>query len=90
MLSFEQLLRKIRVATKPGAQPGGRALHLPLGALMATLGALEGPLLPVLPMTAGQLYAFAHDSTAAPNPLLARHLAAMKGVDAMLAELARA
>ena len=84
-LSFEELLARIRGQLKPGS--GQRALHLPLGPLMGVLGALEGPLFPVLPMTAGQLYAFKYDSTAAPNALLDRHRGAMRDVDSMLAEL---
>ena len=64
-----------------------RFARIPLGASMAMLSALEKPLLPLLPVTAGQLHAFRYDSTAKPNRLLERHAKAMKGVDAMLDEL---
>ena len=89
-LGFEELLQRIRAATSGAA--GGRAapgktVHLPLKALMGTLGALEGPLLPVLPMTAGQLYAFAYDSAAEPHALLERHRQGMRDVAGMLEEL---
>jgi NADH dehydrogenase len=85
VLTMEELLIRIRAVVRPGAAP--RAVHLPLRPLMAVLRALEGPLLPLLPLTAGQLYAFAHDSTAAPNVLLERHRGGMRDVAAMLAEL---
>jgi NADH dehydrogenase len=85
-LAMAELLHRIRAAVKGGR---GRALHVPLGPLMAGLRALEGPLFGVLPLTSGQLYAFAHDSTAAPNALLARHQPAMRTIDALIAELAR-
>ena len=85
VLTMEQLLMRIRAAVRPGAAP--RAVHLPLRPLMSVLRALEGPLLPLLPLTAGQLYAFAHDSTAAPNALLERHRGGMRDIAAMLAEL---
>jgi NADH dehydrogenase len=85
VLSMEDLLQRIRSAVKGGRGP---VLHLPLGPLMGGLRALEGPLFALLPLTSGQLYAFAYDSTAAPNALLARHQGGMRGIDALLAELA--
>jgi NADH dehydrogenase len=85
-LPIEELLRRIRAAVKGGR---GRVVHLPLAPTLGLLRGLEGPLFGVLPLTAGQLYAFAYDSTAAPNALLARHQAGMRGVDALIAELAR-
>jgi NADH dehydrogenase len=68
---------------------GGNAhfARIPLRLTMGTLAALERPLLPLLPLTAGQLHVFAYDSTAKPNRLWERHAKSMKSVDAMLDEL---
>lgn len=85
-LSMEDLLQRIKQAVQ-GRR--GAVLHVPLAPLMGGLRLLEGPLFALLPLSSGQLYAFAHDSTAAPNALLARHQGAMRGIDALLAELAR-
>jgi NADH dehydrogenase len=86
VLAMEELLRRIKEAIQ-GTR--GRVLHVPLAPLMGVLRLIEGPLFALLPLTSGQLYAFAHDSTAAPNALLARHREALRGIDAVIAELAR-
>jgi NADH dehydrogenase len=60
-LTIEELLLKIRRIRygKPA-----RVLHLPSGPVSAVLGILEKFLLPVLPVTAGQLKSFTNDGTA--------------------------
>jgi nucleoside-diphosphate-sugar epimerase len=67
--SIKDLLRKLR--GKPGSP---KFVHVPLAMTRSFLGLVEGPLLPVLPFTAGQLATFANDSIATPHPLVARHL----------------
>jgi NADH dehydrogenase len=49
-------------------------LHLPLKPLRELLAILEGPLLPLMPLTAGQLASFANDGVAEPSPLVDRLL----------------
>lgn len=67
--TMKELLVKLR------GKPGSPAfVHVPLGFTRSVLGVVEGPLLPVLPFTAGQLATFANDSIATPHPLVARHL----------------
>jgi NADH dehydrogenase len=84
-LTFEDLLRRVRARLK-GKQ--GPVVHLPAGLMIEVLAALEGPLLPVLPLSAGQIYAFVHDGVAQPNPLAERLAPGMKGIDDVIAELA--
>lgn len=55
-------------------------IHVPLAPVMALLSALERPLYPVLPVTAGQLASFHQDGTAAPNRILDQHAPSMKRV----------
>ena len=81
-LSFEALLRRAHRALRGR---DARVVHLPLGPIHGLLRAVEGPLRPVLPVTAGQLTAFRFDSDAAPNALAAAREGEMLGVDAMLA-----
>lgn len=83
-LPFEELL--LRLARVLRGRPA-RAVRVPLAPLRALLGALEPLLLPVLPLTAGQLLAFANDGRAREGDL-ARDLAPLRGLDAMLEELA--
>ena len=54
---------------------------------LALLHPLEKVALPVLPLSAGQLYSFVYDSTARPNELQQRFSASMRNVDAMLDDL---
>ncbi len=70
---------------------GGRArfVRLPCKAAIAVLGPLEKGLLPLLPVTAGQLYAFAYDSAVTPNRWWERRRAELKGVDELVEDLAR-
>lgn len=83
-LSFEDFLRRAHRALRGGE---ARVLHLPVRAAIAVLARVEGPLLPVLPVTAGQLTAFVADGSvrAAPPAEIAGEL--RTGVDRMLALL---
>jgi NADH dehydrogenase len=65
VISMLDLLRKLRAGS--GLASMARFIHLPLSLLRFTLAALEKPLLPLLPFTAGQLASFANDSVAS-NP----------------------
>jgi nucleoside-diphosphate-sugar epimerase len=67
--TMKELLAKLR-----GKSGSPAFVHVPLGFTRSVLGVVEGPLLPVLPFTAGQLATFANDSIATPHPLVARHL----------------
>ena len=64
-LPFAELLRRLRVAA---GRSRGPLVRLPLVSTMAILGALEPALGGVLPVTAGQLYAFRYDGVAASHP----------------------
>jgi len=57
-----------------GGRGAPRFIHAPLAFSRWMLAALEAPLLPLLPLTAGQLATFANDGTATPNPALERLL----------------
>jgi NADH dehydrogenase len=81
VLGIEELLLRMRRA---GGVANRRVIHLPLAPLAACLAAIEPLLLPVLPITAGQLASFSDAGTAAPNPFVARRQASMRGIDAML------
>jgi NADH dehydrogenase len=81
VLTIEHLLRRIRTAS--GREPA-RVVHLPAGAAIAVLNTLEPWLLPLLPMTAGQLSAFVNDSTATSTPFLEGRLDRMTPLAAML------
>jgi NADH dehydrogenase len=85
-LTFEDLLRRVRKVVKGSDGP---VMHLPAGLMIKVLAALEGPLLPVLPLSAGQIYAFVHDGVGEPNPLTERLAPGMKRIDDVIAELAR-
>ena len=78
--SMKELLGKLR-----GKSGSPAFLHVPLGLTRSVLGAVEGPLLPVLPFTAGQLATFANDSIATPHPLVSRHLASRRTSPAVAA-----
>lgn len=84
VISFGDFLRRIHRRKKGSSAP---LVPLPGKSAIAVLSVLEKFALPLLPMTAGQLYAFVHDSTAAPNALLERHRAKMKNVDQVLDDL---
>lgn len=60
-----------RLRAKGGAP---KFIHLPLKPLRELLALVEGPLLPLMPLTAGQLASFANDGVAKPSPLVDRLL----------------
>jgi hypothetical protein len=62
---------------------------LPCKAAIAVLGPLEKGLLPLVPVTAGQLYAFAYDSAVTPNRWWERRRTELKGVEELVEDLAR-
>jgi nucleoside-diphosphate-sugar epimerase len=72
VFTIDDLLRHLR--TLQGLNGPARLLHLPLGVFRWVLGVLERPLLPLLPLTAGQLATFANDGVAQPHPLASRLL----------------
>jgi NADH dehydrogenase len=84
VLTFGDFLRRVR-RRKSGSK--ATLLRLPGKLGISVLSKLEKFALPLLPMTAGQLYSFVYDSTAKPNALLERHQSKMKGVDQMLDDL---
>lgn len=67
-----ELYRRLRTAHAGLGAP--RFVSAPLSLSRMLLAALEGPLLPVLPLTAGQLATFANDGLADPHPEYARIL----------------
>lgn len=83
-LTFREFLDRVHRRKRGGS---ATFLRIPLRLSMSVTAALEKPLLPLLPVSAGQLHVFAFDSTAAPNRLLERHVRSMKNVDAMLDDL---
>ena len=80
-LGFSELLRRVRVHSGRRAGP---TLPLPGRLIISVLWGLEPLLLPVMPLTAGQLHAFVHDSTAASSELHERFAPRLRDVDAML------
>lgn len=83
---FGDLLRGLRVALRG---TDGPAVPVPLGALIPFLAALEPALRPLMPVTAGQLYAFRYDAVATEGADAAA-VAGRKGVREIVAEIARA
>lgn len=61
--------------------------ELPLGLALAGTAWIEPIARPVMPLTAGQLYAFAYDSLAAPSELWNARRTTLKGVDALVDDL---
>ena len=80
-LGMEEFLLKAR-AIRSGKPP--RILHLPGRMWIPLLGFLEKFLLPVMPVTAGQLTSFTSDGTAEESPLLTEWHGGMKGIDEVL------
>lgn len=83
-LTFGDFLRRIRQRKKGSRGP---LLPLPGKSAISLLSVLEKFAFPLLPMTAGQLYAFVYDSTVQPNSLLERHAARMKNAEQILDDL---
>jgi len=85
VLSFRDLLGRTRRALR-GKQSG--LLPVPLKSSMAALSLLEPFFLGVLPLTAGQLYAFRYDSTAQPSDFMIQRRDRLMRIDALIEELA--
>lgn len=83
-LTVIDLMRRIRVELR--GRPGPM-VHLPLELMRRVLAVLEPALLPVLPLTAGQLASFANDGVASRHPRTDPFQGSLKGVDAMLTTL---
>jgi NADH dehydrogenase len=84
VLTFRDFLARLHQRLRGGA---ARCVPLPGRSAIAVLKRVENVLLPVLPMTAGQLYAFVYDSTAAPNRLSELHRAKQRDVASTLDDL---
>lgn len=82
-VGIEEFLRGAR-RTLLGRE--ARVVHVPLRPTQVFLGLLEPLLLPLLPVTAGQLASFGEDGTAAPNRLCPHDR--MKTIQEMLAQAA--
>jgi NADH dehydrogenase len=82
-MSFDDFLKEIYRAIH--GREARATVRLPLRSLIKVLTLLERPLLPLLPLTAGQLSAFCNDAIAEPNPLFERFVSQMKGIRAMVA-----
>jgi NADH dehydrogenase len=85
-LSFEEFFRRLRLAV---GKRRGPIVHLPLAITIWSLAQIEKVLPPILPMTAGQLYSFRHDSLATPSPFTETRRATMCSVERMLADAAQ-
>ena len=83
-LSLDALMRRIREAVLPSSRKA-HVVHLPLAPVRELLGLLEGVLLPILPLTAGQLATFANDGVGEPHPMLAQLPTARMTIAEMLA-----
>jgi NADH dehydrogenase len=77
-----ELLRRIRQARRGQSEP---FLRVPLEPLRSLLGLVEPVLLPIMPLSAGQLASFANDGVASPSPLVDGLRSTMQSLDAMLA-----
>lgn len=80
-MSMRALLARMRAAR---ALPSRTPRSIPLGLIRSVLGAVEPIVGTALPVSAGQLASFVNDATAAPHPVVARLMPALRGVDAML------
>ena len=80
-VTIEEFLDLIRMNLF-GKPPAG--IHIPLAPVRAMLGLLERLLLPVLPLTAGQLASFANDGVCEPHPFIQSRVSDFKSVDAVL------
>ena len=85
VLSFAQLLRRIRKATGRGGAP---TLRIPTAPIRGALRLGERMLGPRLPVSAGQLTPFLQDGVADPNDLAAELRASQQPLDQLLNRLA--
>ncbi len=83
-LAILDLMRKIRTVLRGRSGP---MVHLPLESMRRVLAVVEPALLPVLPLTAGQLASFANDGVARRHLRTDSFKESLKTVDAMLADL---
>jgi len=81
VVTFEELMRRLRMALIGRDSP---VVHVPVRPLMVLLGWAERWLPPILPVTAGQFAAFVNDSIAALDPSVAARVPHMKSLDDML------
>lgn len=81
-VTFAEFLKRLRQELSGRSGP---ALPVPVSPLIATLAVMERGLFRVLPVTAGQFYAFRHDGLAAEDPLAEPVLAARQGVPELIA-----
>ena len=81
VVTIEELILALRAAQ--GISGAARVVHLPLGLIRFTLAAVERLLLPVLPLTAGQLATFANDGVPETNPFSKRWLPAPTTIPAL-------
>ncbi|MGQ0721550.1 MAG: SDR family oxidoreductase [Candidatus Eiseniibacteriota bacterium] len=82
-LSLEEFLRHIRRRIRGREGP---AMHLPVGLIIRLLSWMEPMFFSVLPVTAGQFYFFAHDSSAEPAEGVSPPLSQRRGVDEIVLE----
>ncbi|MCE9596211.1 MAG: NAD(P)H-binding protein [Planctomycetes bacterium] len=85
VVTFRELLGRLHRRIR-GDEP--KFTSIPLGLAIGGAALVEPLLRSVMPVTAGQLYAFAYDSLAQPNELWTARRATMKNVDAIVADLA--
>ena len=81
VVTFDDFMRKLR--ERKGRGPGP-LVHLPAGLTSTALALAEPAFRPLMPVTAGQLYAFRYDSTADDSEFGQRHGASFAGLDAQL------
>jgi NADH dehydrogenase len=81
VVSIEELLLRIAGRLREGRV---RTLHLPLGFVRSCLALVEPLLLPLLPLTCGQLATFANDGVAAHSDFIAARSTPMRGLDDVL------
>ena len=82
MLSIEDLVQEIRMSKRATR---GRALHLPMGAILGAVRAAEAVGLgPLLPLSTGQLATFRFDGTIESNSLFESRRDSMRDVPAMV------
>jgi nucleoside-diphosphate-sugar epimerase len=85
IVTFDELIRAIRSATRRSAAP---LIHLPAGPLRSLLGLASQVLGPRLPVSPGQLVPFTSDGVADPNDLATELRPAMTNLDTLLSALA--
>ncbi|MCC6408552.1 MAG: NAD(P)H-binding protein [Planctomycetes bacterium] len=87
VVTFRELLGRLHTRIRGGSP---KFVELPLGLALGGTALIEPFARPVMPLTAGQLYAFAYDSLAKPNELWSARKASLKGLDALVADLTSA